>query len=176
MIRKFCLFLFLGSCWAFAQSGGVINGTRGFPAPNDSTTGTTLNSTAVIDSAGQAILAGTSNTNVPTYIVVGGAGTSGNGTLASLGTLAPCTMDATIASGAGGYYVVNSTTVAGDCHPQSAAPSAGTWVIGFLAVSSTTSGSTALVAVDGFIYGGSGSSGVTSFNTRTGAVVPASGD
>jgi hypothetical protein len=158
-MRKVFLVTLLGvmSAAVFAQSGGVINGTRGFPVPNDTTTGTTLHSTVVIDSAGKAIVAGTSNTGVPAYIVVGGAGTSGNAVLASSGTLAPCTMDTTIASGAGGYYVVNSTTVAGDCHAQSAAPGGGTWVIGFLNASSTTAGSTALVSADGFVYGGSGS-------------------
>jgi len=154
----------------FGQSGGVVNGTRGFPVPNDTTTGTTLNSTAVIDGAGQAILATTSNTGGATYIVVGGAGISGNAVLASGGTLAPCTVDTTIASGTGGYYVVNSKTVAGECHPQSAAPASGTWVIGFLDSSSTTAGTTALVNVDGFVYGGSGGSGSSSWGSITGTL------
>jgi hypothetical protein len=152
-----CLILF--SLPLFAQSGGLVNGTRGFPVPNDATTGTALNATAVIDAAGQAITAGTSNTGVPTYVVVGGAGIFGHAVLASAGSLAACTMDTTIASAAGGYYVVNSTTVAGDCHAQSAAPANGTWVIGFLDASSTTAGSAALVNVSGLIYGGIASSG-----------------
>jgi hypothetical protein len=177
MTKRLSLFLLLAAYTAFAQSGGMVNGSRGFPVPNDSTTGTTLNSTAIIDSAGQAILAGTSNTSVPTYVVMGGAGTSGNANLAVYG-LAPCTMDATVSSAAGGYYVVNSTTTAGDCHPQSAAPASGTWVIGYLAASSTSSGSTALVAVDGFVYGQPGYAPLVSptFTGTPAAPTPATND
>lgn len=153
-------FLILGlPALLFAQAGGLINGTRGFPQANDGATGTTVNLLATINTSGNAIKATTGNTSVPTLIVVGGAGTTGNAALASNGTLAPCTMDATIASAAGGDFVIASTGTAGQCHPQSAAPSAGTWVVGYLAASSTTSGSTALVVVDGFIYGGAGSGG-----------------
>lgn len=143
----------------------LVNGSRGFPQPNDATTGTTLYGTATINLAGNAINATTSNTTVAAYIVVCPTaaascpsynGKTGNAALAENGTLAPCTMDSNIASSAGGYYVVNSTTtLAGpECHAQSAAPGGGTWVIGYLAANSTTSGSTALVAVNGFIFGG----------------------
>lgn len=156
---KLALLIFSLPALLFAQAGGLINGTRGFPQPNDGTTGTTVNLLATINTSGNAIKATTGNTAVLTLIVVGGAGTSGNATLASNGTLAPCTMDATIASAAGGDFVIASTGTAGDCHPQSAAPTAGTWVVGYLAASATTSGSTALVIVDGFIYGGAGSGG-----------------
>jgi len=142
----------------FGQAGGLVNGTRGFPQPNNTSTGTTLNGTAVI-TAGLAINAGTSNTTVPAYIVIGGAGTSGNAVLASDGSIAPCIMDSTISSGASNYYVINSTTTAKECHAQSAAPSSGVWIIGFLSVDATTSGSTANVAVHGAFYGGGGTPG-----------------
>ena len=132
---------------------GVVNGVRGFPQSNASSTGTTLNSAAIINSSGNAVIAATSNVAVPVYIVVGGAGTSGNATLASNGTLAPCTMDSTIASAASSYFVINSPTTAGDCHAQATAPAAGTFIIGFLSSASTSSGSTALVLVDGFTSG-----------------------
>jgi hypothetical protein len=139
----------------WSQAGGLINATRGTPQPNDGTTGTTLNQTAIINTSGNAITAGTGNTTVPTYIVIGGAGTTGQANLAMNGSLAPCKMDGT-ASSTGNFFVINSTTTAGDCHAQSAAPSSGVWVIGYLHDSSTTSGSNALVQVNGFVYGGGG--------------------
>lgn len=119
------------------------------PYTNATSTGTTLNSLATINSSNQAVLATTSNTTVPTYVVVGGAGTSGTAQVATLGQ-ASCTMDTTVSSAAGGYFVVASTTTGGDCHPQSTAPSPGVWVVGFLAAGSTTSGSAALVNINGF--------------------------
>jgi hypothetical protein len=128
-------------------------GQVAIPVTNAGTTGTTLNSTAIINSSNNAVIAGTGNTAVPTYIVTGGAGTTSQALLAVLGP-ASCTMDSTIASGAAWYYVLNSTTTGGDCHAQSAAPSAGTWVIGYLASVATTSGSTAQVIVSPYVYGG----------------------
>jgi hypothetical protein len=74
----------------------LINGARGFPEPNDGTTGTTLNGTAIVNTSNNAINAGTGNTTIPSYIVIGGAGTTGSAILASSG-LALCTMDSTIA-------------------------------------------------------------------------------
>lgn len=138
---------------AFAQSGGLVNATRGYPQPNDGTTGTTLNGTAKAQANGTIINAGTGDTTVPTYIIIGGAGTSGQAVIAAQGTLAPCTMDSTIASNAGGFYVVNSTSVAHDCHAQSAAPAPGTWIIGYMHDQATATGVTALVAVNNFVLG-----------------------
>jgi hypothetical protein len=170
ILKAFALIL-LGASFAWAQSGGLINGTRGFPQPNDGTTGTTVNETAIINSSGNAVIAGTTSTTIPSYIVVGGAGTTGNAVLASAGTLAPCKMDSTIASAAGEYYVITSATTGGECHAQSAAPSPGTWVIGFLHDSATTSGSNALVAVENFVLGATSGGGTV---TTTGS--PASGN
>src|ERR1700761_4260704 len=127
-------------------------GQAAIPVANAAATGTTLNSTAVINTSNAAVIAGTGNTGVPTLIVVGGAGTTGQAQLAVLGP-ASCTMDTTIASGAAGYFVVNSTTGAGDCHPPAAAPGGGVWVIGFLGATATTSGQTAIVNVQPFLYG-----------------------
>lgn len=143
----FFLSIFLTSA-AFAQTAVLV--------ANDGTTGTTVNETAIVNSTLNAIAAGTGNTAVPTYIVVGGAGTTGQAQLATSGP-ASCVMDTTIGSAAGWYYVINSTTAAKECHPQSAAPSAGTWVIGYLSASSTTSGAAAQVVVSSFVYGGSSS-------------------
>lgn len=131
----------------------VINGSRSFPLPN-SGTGTTQNSLAVINTSGQAVTATTGNTGVPAFIVLGGAGTSGTASLATSG-LAACTMDASLGS-AGGAYVIASVTNAGQCHPQTAAPGTGVWVVGAIAGGSTTASATATVQVQGYVYGGSG--------------------
>jgi hypothetical protein len=125
-------------------------------APNDGSTGTTQFASAKINAAGNAINATTGDTAIPTYPVLAGAGTSGNAALAYSGP-AYGTMDSTIASGAGGFYIINSTTAAHEFHAQSAAPSAGVWVVGYLISSSTTSGSSALIQVNGYVFGGSGS-------------------
>lgn len=146
------------STYSLAQSGGLINGTRGLPQPNDGTTGTTINLTAKVTPAGNAVIAATTDTTSPVRIVVGGAGTSGNAVLSSTGTLAPCIMDAAVTNG-GGDYVIASTTTGGQCHPTPTPPTAGTWVIGWLHDASTTVGSAALVHVNGFIYGGAGGGG-----------------
>src|SRR5208282_5362057 len=142
----------LNLLWLIPLLCSLAFGQAAVTYTNAGTTGTTLNSLGVINTSNNAVIATTSNTGVPAYIVVGGAGTTGLGVLAVAGQ-ASCTMDSTIASAAGGFYVIASTTTGGDCHAQSAAPAAGTWVVGYLAASSTTSGSTALVTVNGYIYG-----------------------
>ena len=138
---------------AIAVLSAVAFGQAAVLYPNASSTGTTANSTASVNTSGQAVLATTSQTSTPVYIVVGGAGTTGSAALAVAG-LSPCTMDSTISSAAAGDYVINSTTTGGDCHAQSTAPSNGVWVIGYLHDSTTTSGSTALVQVNGYSYPG----------------------
>jgi len=60
MMKSFLAFIAL-SAMAFGQ---LVNGLRGFPVPNDTSTGTTLNGTATIDAAGQALAASTGNTAV----------------------------------------------------------------------------------------------------------------
>jgi hypothetical protein len=135
------------------------------PITNASSTGTTVNQTAIVNASNQAIIATTTSNSVPTYIVVAGAGTTGQAQLALSGP-ALCVMDATTSS-AGWYYVVNSTTTAGYCHPQSAAPTAGNWVIGYLQAASTTTGVTGLVNVNSYVYGGSGGGGGTTTNALT---------
>lgn len=112
---------------------------------NDGVTGTTVNLLAIVQTDGTAIKAATTNTNVPVYIVVAGAGTTGNARLAVSGQ-ASCVMDSTT-SNTGGFYVIASTATAGRCHTQSAQPSA--YVMGTMISSSTTSGSSATVAVGG---------------------------
>ena len=137
---------------AFGQ-GATSNGAIANPVPNETTVGTTLNGTASINSAGQAIAATTAQTTVPTFIVVGNAGLSGSALLAASG-IAYCRMDAT-ASAIGGQFVTNSTATAKDCHTSSTVAS-GQWVIGYLYDSGTTLGQPARVLVVSFTYGGSG--------------------
>ena len=83
-----------------AVGQGVVNGARDVPVPNDGSTGTTLDGTAVEDSIGQAISATTAQASVQRFIVIGGAGTSGYATLGQSG-IAPCLMDSTVESSAG---------------------------------------------------------------------------
>lgn len=178
-MRKFLLITALLTLivGASASAQTLQNGAKTFPVANDNVFGTTLNGTAKVNTSNNAINAGTGDTTVPTYICLLNCGTSGNAGLAMNG-LASCTMDSTIASAAGGFYVINSTATAKQCHAQSAAPTSGTWVMGYLAASSTASGSTAMVWVDGFVFGGSaGSGGSTCTNFPSpGAYTPALGD
>jgi hypothetical protein len=151
------LSLMLGAT-TYAQK--LQNGAVTFPVANEGTTGTTLNGTAIVNPSNLAINASTSNTTVPVYICLLNCGTSGNAGLAMNG-LAPCTMDGTNASAAGNFYIIQSTSANKQCHAQAAAPAAGTWVIGYLAASSTTINTTAMVWVDGYVFGGSGGGGGT---------------
>jgi hypothetical protein len=99
-----------------AGSTNITNVTGGvFVLPNKSSTGTTLNKIAKLDttaSPATAVIAGTSDTVNLLGVVVSGAGTTGNATVLSVGQ-APCVFDnsATV-----GHYVVASVTTAGDCH------------------------------------------------------------
>ena len=150
---KTFLTLLLFASLSFAQT--VTNGAPSLPAPtNDGTTGTQLNHTATVNVAGNAILATTSETTVPVFIVTAHAGTSGNPGFATSG-IAQCFMDAN-ESGSAMPYVVNSVITGGDCHAQATAPSAGVYVIGFLYDSTTSTGTKANVIVAPFVYGGGG--------------------
>jgi hypothetical protein len=102
--------------------------------PNDATTGTTNNMLAKLVAAG-AILAGTGDTAIPTYIVATGQGVSGNAQLAVAGQV-PCNMDVAMTYNEGAYVVASGST-GGDC----SAPTTitfGTWIVGQVAVTTTT--------------------------------------
>ncbi len=149
-MKSIFLFVCLALCAATVGAQTVTNGqnvnTSGtgnsVQCVNDTTTGTTVNRLAKIASTG-CINATTSDTNIPVYIVTGGAGTSGSAQLSVSGQ-ASCVMDSTIASGAEGYFVVASMTTADECDAQSALPT-GVYIIGTLISGSTTAGSTAIV-------------------------------
>lgn len=124
--------------------------------PNAASGGTTVNSLAKISTTG-AVKTLTTDTGIPAFIVVGGAGTAGNALLAQ-GGQAQCTMDATNASGVQGQPVFASSTAAGDC---STAPTAGSgvWIVGTLLSNSTSVGNPSPVMVSGLYVTASSSSG-----------------
>lgn len=160
----FSLLITLAAMPLFAQPDAqVINGARANAAyANDGTTGTHYHSTAkILATTGAAVDATTGDTVIPTYIVTSATGTTGQANLAMFGE-AQCVMDTTLSNTAG-FYVINSPTTAHECHPQAAAPSSCTWVIGQVHDTSTTSGSAAYVQVEGYQYGCGTSSG-TSFD------------
>lgn len=143
--------------------------------PNDPTVGTTLNRLAVITPTG-AVTASMANigANIPVFLVVGNAGTTGYAHLALPGITAPntCPLDSTSGTTNGVYYMLASTVTAGGvCHAQatSSPPSGGTAVIGYLFIVSPT---VANLDILPYIFGGSSSgSNATSVN---GAALPAS--
>lgn len=129
---------------AHAQQGAFASAV----VPNASSTGTTLNLLAKINTSGNAVLIATTDTNIPVYPVNSGAGTTGSASMQLAGPVL-CVMDATT-SNTGGFYVIASTTTAGRCHAQAARPTGGVFVIGTMISSATTSGSTATVAINPF--------------------------
>lgn len=167
---------------AHAQSSQLINGSRVLPSGsslrmqvvNDGSTGTTVNLLAKLTSTG-AILATTSDTTLPTFIVETGAGTTNSAELAVIGH-GNCIMDTTT-SNTEGFYVIASVTTNGRCHAQSSAPTA--YIVGSMVSNSTTAGSAAVVQVIGsFNIAGAGSGTVTSIATTfplSGGTITSSG-
>lgn len=166
------LLLALAQGLAWGQAALGASGTNTIrPAPNDTTTGTTINLLAKPTSTG-ALKAATTDTDKPLYIVVGGAGISGYAFLNESG-IAQCVMDTTAANVAG-YLVTASTTTAGRCHvfgAPTAPPSTG-YVIGEMHDNATTAGQLAQIATKIINYtpgSGAGTGTMTSYNV----VVPA---
>lgn len=87
----------------------------GAGVPNDGATGTTLAKLAKY-SGTNFILTGTTDTAVPVYIVVSGAGTTGSSYAAAPGSQASCVFDGATTAG---HWVKNSGSVAGDCSDTS---------------------------------------------------------
>lgn len=121
--------------------------------PNDGTTGTTINQLAKVNTSGNAINAGTSDTNVPVFIVEGGAGTTGNAQLAVAGPIT-CKFDAS--GGTAGDYVIASSSTAGRCHDSGAAVSSSVWTIGFLLTSPAANANGTVMLVQGFTLSAGG--------------------
>lgn len=149
-----------------ANGDPAIIGAHGLTSlvANDVSTGTTVNLLGKTSATG-ALKATTSDTSIPTFLVVGQAGTSGSAQFLIAGQGA-CVMDATNGSGASGWYVIESVTTNGRCHAQSSAPTG--WIVGRLVDDATTSGSTANILASGtFNISGAGSGTVTSIATTS---------
>lgn len=104
----------------------VINGDSSYvpgawiatQVPNAGVTGTTLGSIAKLTGTGTAVISATTDTSGMLGIVVSGAGTTGNASIAQTGQVL-CNFDgATTAN----HYVINSTTIAGDCEDGGSTP------------------------------------------------------
>lgn len=119
-MKKLILLLMLPGL-AFGQGSSAT-------PPNATTTGTTANLLAKITSAG-AIITATTDGAIPMYIVVGGAGTAGNPSLAVAGD-AYCIFDGT--PSAIGDFVQNSTTTAGECHDAGSTRPTGGTIVGIV--------------------------------------------
>jgi len=125
------------------------------PVANDGTTGTTANQLAKVNSSGNAVKIGTGDTSVPVYIVIGGAGTTGNAQFAVAGP-ETCKFDA--GGGTAGHFVVASTTTAATCHDAGAtAPTSG-WTIGVLTTSPAANANGTVLLVQGYLPSSGGGS------------------
>ncbi len=142
---------------------GLIGGPITFTLPNDGSTGTVINQLAKINSAGNAVTANTGDTSVPVYVVVAGAGTTGNATLAFGGT-ALCRFDAGGATA--GHFVATSTATSGRCMDAGAtAPTSG-WVIGIAGTAAANAnGTVTFTAGYNAAAGGSGGTAVAPYTT-----------
>jgi hypothetical protein len=153
MKRFITLLLLLGlPALGWAQNAGPQSIPGYVTMANATTTGTTQWLLAKIDSAGKAVLAATTDTAVPLFVVRSGAGSTA-GTYAQLVVLGltSCIFDATNASGIGEYYVVASTIVAGRCHAQLSPPANG-MVVGRMAQDNTTLGARSNIIAQNIAY------------------------
>lgn len=184
------LLISLLSLSCFAQTRFDASSQLAFKVANDGTTGTTVNQLAKANSSGAAVNAGTGDTGVPVFVVVGGAGTTGNASLAVAGAVT-CKFDAS--GGTSGHYVQASTTTAGTCHDAGTSIPASGWIVGTLLSSPAANATGSVLLVQGFLPGGSGFTGGTltsalnlaasttgapSFNIASGTAptTPAAGD
>lgn len=104
--------------------------------PNNVSSGTIISNLAKIDTSGTLIVTTTADTNIPVYLVVGNAGTTGNAKVATSG-IATCIFDT--GGGTAGHFVITSTATAGLCRDGGASIPQGVWIIGQL-LSSPASG------------------------------------
>src|SRR5215831_13101243 len=177
--------LLLWSGLVQAQGPQSVPGVNSLP--NDTTTGTIINRLAKIipggaGGQGKLILAATTDTQIKLYVVIAGAGTTGNALYVEVGDAA-CEMDSATTSKAG-TYVVNSSTTAGRCHQVDTFPANG-MVQGTLLSDNTVVGGLARISAQNqaFIPGsGTGTGSVTSVDvtmpselTKTGGPITAAG-
>ena len=142
-----------------------------FSVNNDGTTGTTINQLAKANASGNAINIGTSDTSIPVFVVVGGAGTTGAAQLADAGAIS-CKFDAS--GGTIGHYVQASTATGGRCMDAGAtAPTSG-WVVGLL-LSSPGANALGTVLLYNYPAGGGGGGGVSSVSGTTNQIASTGG-
>ena len=175
MKRLVCAVILLYASLVAAQTG-LLSTSSTFTWPNDPSTGTTVNLLAKITPTA-ALTALTTDTDIPLWVVTGGAGITGSATLQTSGPVL-CIMDATTSNTAG-FYVLASTIVAGRCHAQAAQPTNG-FVIGIMTSNATSVGAAAqLIAANmPFVPGspGAGSGTVNAGTTARLAYYPSGGD
>lgn len=129
---------------AFGQT--QISFLTPFQVPNDATTGTFANQLARINGSGNAVNAAMTDTSVPVFIVVSGAGKVGSATLATFGEVS-CAFDSGTTAA---DFVVASTTASGDCHDAgSTAPTTG-WVIGQATSNNSVAGTYTVLLSQGY--------------------------
>jgi len=131
-------------------------GSGSFTLTNDGATGTTVNKLAKVNGSGNAVIATTSDTAIPVWVVTNaGGGTSGSATLATSG-LATCTADASGVTVL--HFIVASTTTNGACKDAGAtAPTSG-WVLGIAQTGAAANATFTLALLEGYnaASGGSG--------------------
>src|SRR6266576_592874 len=155
---KKLLLISLLSLSCFAQTRFDASSQLAFKVANDGTTGTTVNQLAKANSSGAAVNAGTGDTGVPVFVVVGGAGTTGNASLAVAGAVT-CKFDAS--GGTSGHYVQASTSTAGTCHDAGTSIPTSGWIVGTLLSSPAANATGSVLLVQGFLPGGSSFTGGT---------------
>lgn len=129
---------------------------------NAGTTGTTVNYLAKIDSSGNAVISGTSDTGIPLWVVASGAGTTGNAELVINGRV-----QLYINTSCGiGDFVVQSPAVAGRGRCRTT-PDDGEFVHGIADETTGSEGLTYIIAFPSFLWrsagggGGIGAVGIT---------------
>jgi hypothetical protein len=152
---------------AVAHAQGSYSTPSVFTLDN-AATGTTQYRLAKIV-AGKLALAATTDTSIPLFPILGGAGTSGVAAFVFSGE-AECEFDSTVASGLSHGFVLASTTTAGRCHAQVTSPSSGV-VIGLMVDDATTTGARARYLVLNINYSPGSGTG-TGTVTNIGMSVP----
>lgn len=150
-----------GAVGAQGPGGGTITVT------NDGSTGTTVNLLAKINSSGNAVKAGTSDTAVPTYLCVSGCGTSGSATL-EVGGSGTCQADASGVTA--GHFVITSTATAGRCADGGTTAPTTAWVVGIAQSTAAANATFTLLNAPGYngtAGGSSGGPGITLYHTTS---------
>ena len=166
MKRIYFLILLLAASFSAAQN---FCPTGTYPVPNDTSTGTTLNKTAKLNSGGTGFLVmTTSDTAGYAGVVVAGAGTSGTACLASSG-IWPVVVDATTTAD---HYVTISSTTNGDAKDSGATtyPTSGA-VLGRVQTPSSGAASVSLIdlfppEIQASSGGGSSSVGTVTYTSN----------